>query len=165
MKFPKSTARLFVTLLVGYVAGALLSGPIRIEGRTPGSQSVASRQDSREAVYFERERFELGMPKSEALARLAECCRMSGSKDSFTLISKHGPPFRMLGDIWFAEDKVSELRLHLDQFQEPESSKLGRLLFRRASEITHSEPGRAIIVTECRRNGRPYGQDIVSDIY
>jgi hypothetical protein len=124
MKVTRYSLPFFLALLVGYIAGAMLYGPVKAFDR----QSASTTQGSNEAVFFEGQRLELGMSKSEALARLAECCRMTGSKDSFFLASKHGPPFRMLGAIWFAEDKVSELKLHLDQFQERESSKLGRLL-------------------------------------
>jgi hypothetical protein len=149
MKFARSLLRLSLALLVGYVGGALLSGPVKVHGRTTVYQSAPSVQRSTEAVYFGTQRFELGMPKSEALARLAECCRLSGSKDSF-FVEKKESPFDIIGAVWFVGDKVSELKLDLNQFQDQESAKLGLLLFRTASEITHSEPEPVILETNAQ---------------
>jgi hypothetical protein len=74
MKTAGSSVPIFLALLVCYVAGAVVSGPAKAHGRTT-HQSMPSGQRSKEAIYFEGKRFELGMSKSEALVRIAECCR------------------------------------------------------------------------------------------
>jgi hypothetical protein len=77
------------------------------------------------------------MPKIEALARLAQCCSLSGSGDSLFITTKE-PPIDIIGAIWFTGNKVSMLRQDLGAFQDDESVKLGLLLYRRLSEMTYS---------------------------
>jgi hypothetical protein len=55
--------------------------------------------------------FRLGMPRSEAMVRLNACCKLAGSNDSFFIESKDGPPFSILGAVWFRGGRVSALRL------------------------------------------------------
>jgi hypothetical protein len=89
------------------------------------------------------------MPKSEALARLEECCRFSGSEDSFFVWRKESP-FDIIGSIGFVGDKVSVLQLELTQFQDEDSAKLGLLLFRAASQMTHSKPEPVVLATKAQ---------------
>jgi len=111
--------------------------------------SVAFGQRTAESVVFNGQRFELGMLKSDALARLAECCALTGSADSFFVWTKP-PQSEMIGAIWFTGNKVSALKLDLDQFQDEKSAKLGLLLYRTISEMTSSQP-RSMLVTEVTR--------------
>jgi hypothetical protein len=99
--------------------------------------SVAVAQRPAESVMFNGQRFEPGMPKTEALARLAQCCSFSGNGDSSFITTKE-PPIDIIGAIWFVGNKVSMLRQDLGAFQDDESVKLGLLLYRRLSEITQS---------------------------
>ncbi len=109
--------------------------------------SAASGQRPTQTVVFGGQRLQPGMSKSEALARLAQCCRLSGSQDSFFVMAKD-PSAEILGSIWFAGDKVSELRLDLGQFQDEQSVKLGLLLYRTLSEMTDSQLQSATVSTE-----------------
>jgi hypothetical protein len=79
--------------------------------------SVAVAQRPAESVIFNGQRFEPGMPRTEALARLAQCCSFSGSGDSFFITTKE-PPIDIIGGIWFMGNKVSMLRRDLGAFQD-----------------------------------------------
>jgi hypothetical protein len=101
-------------------------------------------QQPAEAIVIAGQRFELGMPKDAALANLAECCKLDGSGDSFTIEPKQ-PPYEMLGGVWFAGGKVVRLSLNDGQYQEQESVNLGQTLYGLLSELSHSEIKRATL--------------------
>ncbi|HEV2490724.1 MAG TPA: hypothetical protein VGT03_13025 [Candidatus Acidoferrales bacterium] len=104
-------------------------------------------QQPAEAIVIGGQRFELGMPKDAALAKLAECCTLNGSGDVFSIEPKQ-PPFEIWGTVWFAAGKVVRLRAHIDQFQETQSVDLGQTLYRSIKELTASQGLRVTVHTE-----------------
>ena len=61
----------------------------------------ASLAQPAEMIVIGGQLFRIGMSKEEALAKLGICCQLSGADDSFFVQSKSGPPFEVLGAIWF----------------------------------------------------------------
>jgi hypothetical protein len=99
-------------------------------------------QQPEEAIVIEGQRFELGMSKDAALARIAECCMFIGN-----IISSKGPPVVPRGAIWFADGKVVTVRRDVGQFQEAESIVLGQTLYRLITEFTKTHGRLATVYT------------------
>jgi hypothetical protein len=108
--------------------------------------SPTASQQPEEAIVIAGQRFEIGMPKEAALARLAECCILNGPGDSFIIVSKRPPIDR--GSIRFADGKVATVRRDVGEFQESESIILAQTLFRLIRELTHSHPARVSVQTD-----------------
>lgn len=89
----------------------------------------ANGQNVRETINFAGQDFELGISKREALKRLALCCKIDGSDDSYFVETKQSP-FEVLGGIWFTNEKVSMLKKDAAQFNNGESVNLAQTLYR-----------------------------------
>jgi hypothetical protein len=73
--------------------------------------------------YFGGQRLNIGMQESDAVASMSVCCTLTPpvSSSDRTVGSGHfirtkdGPPYRMLGSIWFADGKVSRISQPIDE--------------------------------------------------
>lgn len=89
----------------------------------------------------------VGMSREEAIAKLRVCCELTGGGDSFFIQSKTGPPFELLGGIWFSQGRVSRIRPDRSYSDDREVAGFGLALFRITSELTQSGPSQAVIGT------------------
>jgi hypothetical protein len=100
-------------------------------------------QQPAEGIVIAGQRFEIGMPKEGALAKLAECCNLSGSGDSFVIFAKQ--PHFGSGSVSFANGKVVSLGLNDGQYKEQDSVSLAQTLYELFSEYSHSEKKRGTV--------------------
>lgn len=114
---------LFLVVLLVFPMILFLAGV----GRTDAAQKP-------QEIYMEGQTFTLGMPKKEALARLAECCNVNGD----FITNKNGPPYRRLGAIHFENEKAKILVKNHGQYQDSETFGFATKLYRLISEIGKS---------------------------
>ena len=80
MKLPTSYKRVWM------LAAALLfcsTGKLKAEGNPQDGKAVT--------IQLGTQVFQVGMSKTEAMSRLALCCKLSGGDDSFSVMSKEAP--------------------------------------------------------------------------
>jgi len=106
-------------------------------------------QNPPQVITLGGQTFEIGMSREKALAELSTCCTISPGApepDSWSVTTK-GPPFEILGFIWFAKGKVSMIRRDRGQFRQEEAVSLAQSLFRLISEAEQSGSQMGMIET------------------
>jgi hypothetical protein len=111
-------------------------------------------QGKRETMNFGGQEFSIGMPKEQALSKLALCCRISGFGNGYFIESK-AEPIEIIGRIFFEGGRVSLIQRDVNYFSEDEAINLGQTVYRLLAKISESTPQRVLLETNSTelRNG------------
>jgi len=141
--------------VVGSVVGLLVA---RREARIGGALAAAvlfaaslpvaaAAQDSTD-IAIEGQALRLGMTRAAVDTALAGCCKTDGSADSTFVYSKTGPPFRIVGALWFVDGRLSRVRRDRAQSTDQQAVELALSLFRVIDESSGSAPTPARVQAE-----------------
>ena len=120
-----------------------VSGPRRfvMAGGLVSVLAIGSFAQPVDTVVVGGQALRVGMSREEAIAKLGVCCQLTGGGDSFFIQSKTGPPFDLLGGIWFSQGRVSRIRRDRSYSDDREVvgfQKDGTLVFQNLSPLSCS---------------------------
>ena len=95
-------------------------------------------QEPKQDIEIGGQRFEIGMAKDTALAKVDACCVIMGDRSSDLFQFESRVPSRAAGSIQFAAGRVVRLTRDEGQYHDQEAVLLARALYVLLSESSHS---------------------------
>lgn len=103
-------------------------------------------QPARETMVLGGQTLWPGMPKSDVLAKLQECCTLSNPNGDSSFVRTKAPS-KYGGTIWFSDGKLETIEQDVDSFRQPEAVNLGQALYRSALDISKSKSAMVMLST------------------
>ena len=146
--------RQYSLMLVAAIVAGLLLVPIN------------SSFGQEETIEFATGKLRLGMNKTQVLKQLESHYTLSKDKtpiDYWSITTKHGPPYDLIGGVQFIKDKLVTIQRDWGTFQGDSAYKFGRTLFSILTKLKEEGKHSAVFTTYSRHH--PQRTTFLIDMY